>query len=295
MLPWLAAAYLATGLYTVGTNERAVVRRCGRPLEELRMPGLHFGLPYGFDRVTRLKVFERKRVGVGKSLAERSLGRLSEPEQAERLTGDRNLILVSAIVQYRITDPHAYLFHVADVPSLVSDVASGALTSVVTSMKVDDVLTVQRVAIQNEVKRATQAALDGYQAGVEVTSVSLEDVAPPEEVAQAFRDVTAAREDRQRTENEALGYAGRLLPRARGEAQRMLLEAEAYRDQVTKIARGDAESFSNMAAQLAENRRLTVKRLILESMEKVLPRLKKVVLDDQAGDAVDLGLFEVDE
>ena len=75
----------------------------------------------------------------------------------------------------------------------------------------------------------------------------------------------------------------------------MLLEAEAYRDQVTKIARGDAESFSNMAAQLADNRRLTIKRLILESMEKVLPRLKKVVLDDQAGDAVDLGLFEVDE
>jgi len=295
MLPWLLAAYLVTGVYTVGTNERAVVRRCGKPLDEARLPGLHFGFPYGIDRVTRLKVFERKRVGVGMSLAERSLGRLSQPQQAERLTGDRNLILVSAIVQYRITDPHAYLFHVADVPSLVSNVASGALTSAVTSMNVDDVLTVERLAIQNEVQRATQAALDDYQAGVEVTSVSLEDVAPPKEVAQAFRDVTAAREDSQRTVNEAQGYANRLLPRSRGEAQRMLLEAEAYSDRVIKIADGDAESFGNIAAQLADNRRLTVKRLILESMERVLPRLKKVVLDDQAGDGVDLGIFEVDE
>jgi membrane protease subunit HflK len=232
---------------------------------------------------------------VGTSLAERDLGRRVEPQQSECLTGDRNLILVSAIVQYRITDPHAYLFHVADVPSLVSNVASGTLTSVVTSMNVDDILTVERLAIQNEVKLATQAALDGYHAGVEVTSVSLEDVAPPKEVAQAFRDVTAAREDSQRTVNEAQGYANRLLPRARGEAQRMLLEAEAYSDRVVKIADGDAESFTNIAAQLTDNRRLTVKRLILESMERVLPRLKKVVLDDQAGGGVDLGLFEVDE
>lgn len=295
MLPWLLAAYLVTGVYTVGTNERAVVRRCGKPLAEARLPGLHFGFPYGIDRVTRVKVFERKRVGVGMSLAERSLGRLSQPQQAERLTGDRNLILVSAIVQYRITDPHAYLFHVADVPSLVSNVASGTLTSAVTSMNVDDVLTVERLAIQNEVRRSTQAALDDYQAGVEVTSVSLEDVAPPKEVAQAFRDVTAARGDSQRTVNEAQGYANRLLPRARGEAQRKLLEAEAYGDRVIKIAEGDAESFANIAAQLADNRPLTVKRLILESMERVLPRLKKVVLDDRAGGGVDLGIYEVDE
>ena len=295
VLPWLAAVYLVTGLYTVGPNERAVVRRCGKPLAQLRMPGLHFGFPYGIDRVTRLKVFERKRVAVGMSLAERSLGRAAEPQQAERLTGDHNLIRVSAIIQYRIADAKAYLFHVADVPALVSDVASSTLTSAVTSMNVDDVLTVERLAIQDEVKRATQAALEGYRAGVEITSVSLEDVAPPEEVAQAFRDVTAAREDSQRLINEAQGYANRLSPQARGEAQRTRLEAEAYRDQAIKRAQGDAESFAKMAAQLSDNRPLTVKRLILETMEKVLPRLKKIVLDDRAGGAVDLGLIEAEQ
>ena len=295
LVPWLLAAYLLTGFYTVGTNERAVVRRCGRPLSQLRMPGLHFGFPYGIDRVSRLKIFERKRAGVGMSLAERSLGRRAQPQERECLTGDRNLILVSAVVQYRIADPKAYLFNVADVPALVTGVAASALSSVVTSMNVDDVLTVERVTIQDEVRRAAQAALDRYGAGVEVTSVSLEGVAPPQEVAQAFRDVTAAREDSQRTINEAQGYANRLIPEARGQAHRVLLEAEAYREEVIEMAGGDAQRFEKIAAQLADNRQLTFKRLILETMERVLPRLKKIVLDDNAAGAVDLGLIEVDE
>jgi membrane protease subunit HflK len=293
-LPWLVAVYLATGFYAVAPNERAVVRRCGQPLDELSMPGLHFGFPYGIDRVTRLKVLQRKRVGVGIGLAERSQGRAAQPLETERLTGDRNLIRVSAIVQYRIADPKAYLFHAADVPALVSDVAASAVTSVVTSPGVDDVLTVQRLAIQNEVKQATQVLLDRYRAGVEVTSVSLEEVAAPDEVRRAFHDVTAAREDMQRTVNEAQGYANRLTPQARGEARRIRLEAEAYRDAVVQKAEGDAESFAAVAAEVSGNRPLTVKRLILETMEKVLPRLKKIVLDDHAGGAVDLGLIEAE-
>ena len=295
LMPWLVAVYLVTGFYAVEPNERAVVRRCGKALDTLGMPGLHFGFPYGIDRVTRLKVLERKRVGVGITLAERSQGRAAQLEEAERLSGDRNLIRVSAIVQYRIADPKAYLFNVADVPALVSSAASSALTSVVTSMGVDDVLTVQRLAIQDEVKQATQAALDRYEAGVEVTSVSLEEVAAPEDVRQAFHDVTAAREDMQRTINEAEGYANRLIPQARGEAHRIRLESEAYRDAVVQKARGDAESFTKIAAEVTGNRRLTVKRLILETMEKVLPRLKKIVLDDHAGGGVDLGLIEADQ
>jgi membrane protease subunit HflK len=291
-LPWLLAVYLATGFYSVQPNERAVVHRCGKALDKLRMPGLHFGFPYGIDRVTRLKVLQRKRVGVGITLAERSQGRPAQPQEAERLTGDRNLIRVSAIVQYRIADPKAYLFNVADVPALVSNVASSALTAVVTSTTVDDVLTIQRVAIQDEVKQATQTALDGYGTGVEVTSVSLEEVAAPKDVRQAFHDVTAAREDMQRMINEAQGYANRLIPQARGEARRIGLEAEAYRDAVVQKARGDAESFSKIAAEVSDDRQLTVKRLILETMERVLPRLKKIVLDEHAGDGVDLGLIE---
>jgi len=294
LVPWLVAAYALTGFYTVGTDERAVVRRCGKALAPLQLPGLHFGFPYGVDRVTRLKVFQPKRAGVGVSLAERSLGRRVQPQEAEWLTADHNLIVLSAVVQYRVADPNQYVFNVADVDTLVSNVAGSALTSIVTSMDVDDVLTVERLAIQDEVKRAAQEILSRYQAGVEVTSVSLEGVTPPQEVAQAFRDVTAARGDAERTVNEAQGYASRLVPEARGEAQRLLIDAEAYGDEVVEMARGDAERFTKMAQELSENRELTTKRLTLETLEKVLPRVKKIVLDGQATGAVDLGIIEAD-
>ena len=228
------------------------------------------------------------------TLADRSLGRRVQPQEAEWLTADHNLIAISAVVQYRIAEPKQYVFKAADVDTLVSNVAGSALTSIVTSMNVDDVLTVERLAIQNEVKRAAQEVLNRYQAGVEVTSVSLEGVTPPQEVAQAFRDVTAARGDAERTVNEAQGYANRLVPEARGEAQRMLIDAEAYGDEVVEMARGDAERFTTMAQELSENRQLTTKRLTLETMEKVLPRLKKIVLDGRATGAVDLGIIEAD-
>ena len=296
LLPWLAVAYAATGFYAVQPNEVAVVRRCGRLLPERRKPGLHFGFPYGIDRVDRLKILERKRVAVGTSLAERDLGRRVEPQQAECLTGDRNLILVSAIVQYQIERPEDYLVNVAGVPEVVRNAAGSALAGVVSSMKVDDVLTVERIAIQNEVRRATQTALDRYGAGVRVTSISLEGVTPPQEVAEAFRDVTSAREDRQRAVSEAQGYANRTLPQARGEAHQIRLEAEGYADEVVQKARGDVDRFAQMQAQLSPgNRRLTEKRLILETMERVLPRLNKVVVDSGTGDALDLGLIEADE
>lgn len=294
IVPWLVAAYALTGFYTVGTDERAVVRRCGKALDQLQLPGLHFGFPYGVDRVTRLKVFQPKRAGVGAGLAERSLGRRVEPQEAEWLTADHNLIVLSAVVQYRVADPRQYVFRVADVDTLVSNVAASALTSIVTSMDVDDVLTVQRTAIQEEVKRATQEILGRYQTGVEVTSVSLEGATPPQEVAQAFRDVTAARGDAECTVNEAQGYANRRVPEARGEAQRLLIDAEAYGDEVVEKARGDAERFTNMAQELSENRELTTKRLTLETLEKVLPRLRKIVLDGRATGAVDLGIIEAE-
>jgi membrane protease subunit HflK len=306
LLPWLAAAYLATGIYSVQPNQRAVVRRCGRLVPQIQPPGLHVGFPYGIDRVTKVKMYELKRVGVWKTLTERVVGRQSEPRQAESLTGDRNLILVSAVVQYEISDPGAYLFHVSDAPSassinagvdaLIEHLAAAALSSAITSMKVDDILTVERVAIQQKVRQALQAWIDrqhpAHAIGVRIVSVTLEDVAPPQEVADAFRDVTGARADGQRAINEAESYANVLHEQARGEAERIAMDAAGYASQATEKARGEAERFTKVAAQLDVGRELTVRRLILETMEEVLPRLRKIVLDARAGSRVDLGLFE---
>lgn len=292
LLPWLLVAYAATGIYRVGPDEEAVVRRCGRLLPDRRGPGLHLGLPYGFDRVDRLKLLERKRVGVGTTLTERALGRPIAAQQEECLTGDRNLILVTAVVQYRIDRPRDYLLQVADVPALIRGVSASALRSVIASMTVDEILTENRIAIQNHVKEASQESLRKYGAGVSVESVSLEEVRAPEEVAEAFRDVAAAREDAQRTLNEAEGYAKRLIPEARGEAERMRLEAQGYATEVIEMAKGEADRFEMVRAELGEGRRLTVKRLILETLEEVLPRLRKVVVDASSGNRLDLSLFE---
>jgi membrane protease subunit HflK len=294
ILPWLVLVYAATGLYSVRPNERAVVRRFGKVSQPLRSPGLHFGFPYPIDQVTRVKLEESKRVSVGMTLTDRSLGRASEPQSAECLTGDRNLIVLSAIVQYRITSAEDFLFNVADVPELLRDVAAAGLTSVVSSRTVDDVLTVERLAVQNEVMRIAQEKLDLAGAGIRVTSVSLEGTAPPQEVAEAFRDVASAREDAQRAINEAEGYAYRLLPQARGEAQRMVLDAEGYAAKVTAEAMGDAARFERLVGELKEHRELTARRLLLEAMEEILPRLKKIVLDGHNRENLDMGLIEVE-
>lgn len=305
-VPCALLAWAATGIYSVGHNERAIVRRFGKLVPEVRGSGLHVGLPYGIDRVTRLKVFETKRVAVGMALGQRALGRQVEPQQAETLTGDRNLIVVSTVVHYTIRfDPDdeakaakqlaAYLFGVADVPALIRNKAGSALTAVISTMPVDDVLTIGRETIREQVRSRVQADLDGHGVEIDVTAVLLEELAPPQEVADAFRDVITARADKDRSINEADGYRNRVVPQARGEAQRLRTESEGYATEVVEKATGDAQRFAQFAAEVAGNRALTGRRLVLETMEEVLPRLNKVILDGKAQRGLDLGIIETRE
>jgi len=305
LVPVALAVWVATGFYSVGHNERAVVQRCGRMLPEVRKSGLHFGFPAGIDRVTRLKVFETKRVAVGMALGERALGRKLDPQQAETLTGDRNLIVVSAVVHYTIRyDPGderaaeklaAYLFGVADVAGLIRSKAAAALTAVIATMPVDDVITIGRETIRAAVRQRVQADLDSHGVGVDVTDVLLEELPPPQEVADAFRDVTSARADKEKVQREAEGYRNRVVPQARGEAYRTKAEAEAYAVEAVEKARGDARRFEQIAAEVAGHRQLASRRLILEALEEILPRLNKVILDDKARKGLDLGIFETNE
>jgi modulator of FtsH protease HflK len=297
-LPWLLAAYLATGVYSVKPNERAMVQRCGKALPKMRPPGLHVGLPYGIDRISLVRVLEKKRVSIGTSQSERLIGRRALPRESEHLTGDKNLIVVSATVQYEVNSPgvELYLFNVADVPSLVRSVAGGRLSEIISRMQVDDVLTGGRHEIQTWVKSKAQQDLDAYGSGVKLTSVLLnEDLQPPQEVAEAFRDVVAAREDRLRAINEATGYSNRLKEQADADADSLLQESQGYAAEIKLMADGDAARFAQRAEQLGDNRDLTVKRLIIETMEEVLPRMKKIVLDKSAAESVELGIIEVQE
>jgi membrane protease subunit HflK len=291
------AAWAVSGIYVVQPNERAVVWRCGQILPETQMPGLHFGLPFGLDRVSRVKMFEQKRVGVGSGLDDRNRGRTAEPRRAECLAGDRNLIEVSAVVQYEIVDAKEYLVRASDVAAMIEDMATAELSSQVASREVDDIFTTGRADIQLHVlsaikERLKQFERQGLGIGVQVNAVTLESDQPPQEVEAAFRDVVAAREDRQRSINEAEGYAAALLPAARGEAERARREAEGAAAETTEKARGESDRFDRMLAQLASGRELTIRRLVLETMEEVLPRLKKIVVDERSGKPIDLGILE---
>ena len=304
LLPWLLAAYLATGVYSVKPNERAVVQRCGKALPKPRRPGLHVGLPYGIDRISRVRVREKKRVSIGTSQSERLVGRRALPQESEHLTGDKNLIVVSATVQYEVDDRNAgldrnvglYLFNVADVPALVRNAAASRLSEIISSMQVDDVLTAGRHDIQSWVKEKAQQDLDAYGSGVKLTSALLnEDLQPPQEVAEAFRDVIAAREDRHRAVNEAQGYANRLKEQADADADSLTQAAQGYGAEIKLMADGDASRFTQRAEQLGDDRALTVKRLIIETLEEVLPRVKKIILDKSSAESVELGIFEAEE
>jgi len=291
------AAWAATGIYAVQPYERAVVWRYGKILPEPTLPGIHCGLPWGIDRVTKLKVNEQKRVGIGLSLEDRNLGRSVDPRRAECLAGDRNLIAISAIVQYDIVDAKAYLIRTADVPLAIENLATAELSAAIASRNVDDILTFGRLEIQQQVLAAVKTRLSQWERdrrglGVQINSVTLETVRPPQEVDEAFRDVISAREDRQRAINEAQGFATALIPSARGESRRIRLEAEGSATAAVERARGEADRFDRIVAQLASGRGVTTERLILETLEEVLPRLKKIVLDDEARKKLDLGIIE---
>ncbi len=291
------AAWAATGIYAVQPNERAVVWRCGRILAQPSLPGIHCGLPWGLDRVTRLKVYEQKRVGIGLKLDDRNLGQAAGLRRAECLAGDRNLIAVAAVVQYDIRDAKAYLVRTADVPLVIENLATAELSAAVASRDVDDILTLGRLEIQQQVAAALKERLarwqhEGRGLGVQINSVTLEAVRPPQEVDEAFRDVASARQDRQRVVNEAQGFAAALLPSARGEARRIRLQAEGAAAETVERARGEADRFGRLAAQLGLGRDLTARRLILETLEEVLPKMKKIVLDERTQKQIDLGIIE---
>jgi membrane protease subunit HflK len=288
---------MATGIYVVQPNERAVVWRCGRILAQPSLPGIHWGLPWGIDRTTRLKVYEQKRVGIGLSLDDRNLGRDVALRRAECLAGDRNLIAISAVVQYDILDAKAYLTCAANVPAVIENLATAELSAAIASRDVDEILTLGRLEIQQQVAAALKERLarwrrEGRGLGVQINSVTLEAVRPPQEVDEAFRDVISAREDRQRVVNEAQGFAAALLPGARGEARRIRLQAEGAAAETVQRARGEADRFERLVAQLGRGRELTARRLILETLEEVLPKLNKIVLDDRTQKQIDLGVIE---
>ncbi len=275
----LALMWAGWGVYFVAPDEEAVVRVLGRARVAPAGPGLHWNWPRPVGRVDKLKVREAKRLTLGFAAADRVLGGDSSAAEARWLTGDRNVVHVRLVILYSIHDPLAYSLRFADVEALLQASGRSALLEVIAGMSVDELLTTGKVAVQQNVQAASQELFDRFGTGATVLSVSLEGVSPPSPVREAFNDVASAREDRDRLIREAESYGNEVVPVARGEARTLVAQAEGFRTAEVDRATGEADRFRRVAGADQSARDEIRTRMVLETMERVFPRMKKTILE----------------
>jgi membrane protease subunit HflK len=272
----VGAWFVLSAFFIVGPDEEGVVRRFGKWVRT-EPSGLHFKFPYPIEKVDLPKVTQVQQISVGRILKE-----------AKMLTGDENILLVEVRVQYKIKDAAQYLFNVRNVEELIKDATESALRQTIGSHPIDDPLTEKKAEIMDEIQLLLQQMLDDYKCGIDVRQVQLQDVNPPQEVDFAFKDVQSAKEEKEQLINQALGYQNDLIPKARGEAVTMIREAEGYREERVKRAEGDASRFLSVLAEYRKAKNVTEKRLYLETMEQILPGIDKVILDEEAGNLLNI-------
>lgn len=274
----IAVLWVLSGVYLVAPDQQAVVTRFGAVVEPRALPGIHYALPWPLDSVYKLKVQQLQRLVIGGDAPDAVVGR-SQPLQSQFLSGDQNIINMRVVVQYSVAVPADYLFRHQEVGRSVGAAVEAELARRIAHRGVDAVLTTEKIAIQEEVLAAAQKRINDYRAGVLLSTINIESVGPPPEAADAFRDVASAKADSARIVNEAQGYANDVVPKARGEAQKLLEEAAAYKERKVNEAAGDASRFTQIAAEYDKAAQVTGHRLYIETMEQILPRIRKFIVD----------------
>ena len=275
----LIIVWLLTGIYIVGPDEVGVIRTFGK-LTRVTQSGLNWKFPSPIEIANTPKVTEVKRIEIGFRSLKNGQYRTVEKESL-MLTGDENIVDAEMIVQYKIKDPVEYLFKIVAPELTVREAAEASLRTVVGRNRIDETLTTGKFTIQEETKMQLQSILDKYQSGIHVVAVQLQDVSPPKEVIGAFKDVASAKEDKNRMINQAEGYRNDVIPKARGEAEAMIRDAEGFMESRIKRAEGDAIKFTTILKEYNKAKSITEKRLYLETMEKVLPDIEKIIVPDK--------------
>ncbi len=278
--------WLASGFYKVEADEEAVVLRFGQHVDT-RSPGLNWHLPYPIETVEKIPTLSVQRLTIGfRAFADGRVRKMSQ--ESLMLTKDENIVDISFVVQYKISDIQKYLFEIDATQAVqtVRDAAESSIRAVIGSTLIDDVMTDKKADVEAETRIGIQKILDAYNAGIRVTTVTLKDVQPPERVSKEFKDVASAREDKERAKNEAEAYANGIIPNARGEAKKKILEAEAYAKEVEDRATGEADRFNSLLQAYKKAPEVTRKRLYLETMEEVLAGADKVIIDSKVAGQV---------
>ncbi|SUZ82285.1 uncharacterized protein METZ01_LOCUS35139 [marine metagenome] len=268
--------WLLLGLYSVGPDEVGVVQRFGK-YDRVVGSGLNYHFPYPIETVKTPKVTEVKRIEIGFRTIGKNQYRTIEQESL-MLTGDENIVDAELIVQYKIKEPIDYLFNFIGPELTLREASEASLRTVIGRHNIDEALTSGKFMIQEETKELLQITLDKYETGVIVVAVQLQDVSPPKQVIDAFKDVASAKEDKNRMINEAEGYRNDIIPKARGEAQAMIREAEGFRESRIKRAEGDVAKFKAIVKEYVKAKDVTKERLYLEAMEEILPGIDKYIV-----------------
>ncbi len=271
-----AAVWAFASFYTVRPEERSVELFLGE-FSGIGNPGLNFA-PWPLVTAEIVQVTGERNTDIG-------TGRLGSMDTGLMLTRDQNIVDIEFQIVWNISDPARFLFNLADPTDTIRAVSESAMRDIIARSELAPVLNRDRGAIAADLRAAVQATLDSYNAGINIVRVNFDRADPPREVIDAFREVQAAQQERDRLEKEADAYANRVTAGARGEAARLLEEAEAYRAQVINAAQGEASRFLAVYEEYVKAPEVTRRRMYLETMEQVLGGMNKVILDGVSGGA----------
>jgi len=280
-------AALFSSIYSVGPDEVGVIRRFGKYARTTN-PGLHIKMPF-VEKVNKVKVkyifkeefgFRTTRPGI---VSQYSVGEYFD--ESLMLTGDLNVLVVEWIVQFKIKDPVKLLFNVRNPLRTIRNISEAVMRQIVGDNTVNEVLTVRRVEVNQEVQDKLQEILDSYDSGVQIVTVKLQDVNPPDEVKPSFNEVNEAKQEKEKVMNQAWEKYNKIIPKARGEAEKTIRESEGYALNRVNMAKGDAAKFIATWEAYKNSKDVTRKRLYLEAMSEILPKAgKKFILDpEQSG------------
>jgi membrane protease subunit HflK len=271
--------FITTGWYIVDETDQAALITFGKVEDTVTDPGLNFKLPWPIQKVEILpRTTSILRVGYHEQD-----GQVSYTDEAKMITGDENILLADLVVQWRIIDPEEYLFSSNKPEEILFNAASASLRGVIGSSRIDDILTDQRPEIEAGVRENLIELIDVYNIGITVMDVKLQAVElPNEEVRRAFTEVTDAREERLTKINEAEKYRNQLINEAEGEKDAIISRAEGTKTERTERARGDVAKFNAIYKEYVGSREITRQRLVLETLEQVLPGTEIYIMDSSS-------------
>jgi modulator of FtsH protease HflK len=269
-LAFLAAGWVYLSVYQVQPDERGMVLRLGA-YQRTVSPGLHFAA-WPVETMELLPVAAENQTSIG-----------DNGDEGLMLTGDENMVDIRFKVLWKISDPNKFLFNVQEPETIVRAVSESAMREIVGRTPASEALTTGKAAIQDQVTEIAQRTLDKYNAGVKITGLALEGVEPPGPVLDAFEDVQRAKQDQQKSINDAESYANQKLRNAEGDAAQIVEDAKGYKAKIVAEAKGEAQRFESVYAEYAKAKDVTRERLYLETMEKVIGNSNRIIMDPSKG------------